>query len=84
MVHFSPRGSSLALFTGSLHWLRYFQTAMEEKEFNLDHQVIKEYFPLDVVTKGLLDIYQLLLQLKFEQVRTCSLYTYSWYHTLEC
>ena len=41
---------------------------MEEKEFNLDHQVIKEYFPLDVVTKGLLDIYQLLLQLKFEQV----------------
>jgi len=61
------------VWSARLFTLRYFQTAMEEKEFNLDHQKIKEYFPLDVVTKGLLDIYQLLLQLKFEQVRTCSL-----------
>ena len=45
----------------------YFQNMVEEKEFNIDHNEIKQYFPVDVVTKGLLEIYQTLLSLKFEE-----------------
>ncbi|XP_052777183.1 thimet oligopeptidase-like isoform X2 [Mya arenaria] len=47
---------------------RYYMTMVEEKEYAVDQNVLKEYFPLDAVTRGLLDIYQKLLGLKFEKI----------------
>jgi len=46
----------------------YYITAIQEKEFSVDQEQLKEYFPIDVVTKGLMDIYQRLLGLTFTKV----------------
>ena len=43
----------------------YYITTIQEKE--LDQEQLKEYFPIDVVTKGLMDIYQRLLGLTFSK-----------------
>jgi hypothetical protein len=31
---------------------------VEQQQYKVDHQLIKQYYPLDVVVKGMLDIYQ--------------------------
>ena len=36
----------------------YYLTKVEETQYQVDQQKIKQYFPLDTVTKGVLDIYQ--------------------------
>ena len=46
----------------------YYITAIQEKEFSVDQEQLKEYFPIDVVTKGMMDIYQRLLSLTFSKV----------------
>jgi thimet oligopeptidase len=48
--------------------MRYFMTMSEEKKYSVDHNKLKEYFPLDRVTKGLLEIYQELLGLEYEEI----------------
>lgn len=53
---------------------RYYMTKIEETKYAVDQNKLKEYFPLSVVTEGLLDIYQELLKLKFDEIAEPSIW----------
>jgi len=38
--------------------LRYYSTRVEERKYAVDQNVLKDFFPLETVTIGLLGIYQ--------------------------
>uniref|UniRef100_A0A672GXU2 Peptidase M3A/M3B catalytic domain-containing protein n=1 Tax=Salarias fasciatus TaxID=181472 RepID=A0A672GXU2_SALFA len=69
-------------FSGTLHaWdTRYYMTQVEETQYSVDQNQLKEYFPLDVVTAGLLDIYQELLGLRFTRGASISV----WHPEVSC
>ena len=45
----------------------YFQIT-EKEQYSVDTEQLKQYFPMDVVTKGLLQIYQDIFNLRFEEI----------------
>uniref|UniRef100_UPI00358FF03C thimet oligopeptidase n=1 Tax=Myxine glutinosa TaxID=7769 RepID=UPI00358FF03C len=55
-------------FDGVLHaWdLRYYANQVEITRYAVDHNILQQYFPLEVVTRSLMEIYQELLGLRFE------------------
>jgi thimet oligopeptidase len=55
-------------FSGELHlwdW-RFYDNRLLQTEYEVNDELIKEYFPLETVTKGLLEIYQVILGLSFK------------------
>jgi thimet oligopeptidase len=44
---------------------RYYENIIRKTKYDIDPQVIKEYFPIDVVLKGMFEIYQTLFDIKF-------------------
>lgn len=45
---------------------RYYMEQELREKYSVDHDLIKEYFPLDTVVANMLDIYQRMLSLRFE------------------
>ncbi len=45
---------------------RYYDVQLKKQKTNIDAQKVKEYFPLDVVTAGMFEIYETMLGVKFE------------------
>eukprot|EP00949_MAST-11_sp_MAST-11-sp1_P005036 g5036.t1 len=58
----------------------YYSKKLAEEKFNVDHEKLREYFPLSVVKEGLLDIYQGLLGLTFEEDKSIG----TWCDDVEC
>lgn len=67
----AEKAESGAEFDGTIHaWdMSYYQNMVEKKHYSVDQEALKQYFPMDRVTSGLLSIYQELLGLTFTEVR---------------
>eukprot|EP00092_Neocalanus_flemingeri_P009866 GFUD01010635.1.p1 GENE.GFUD01010635.1~~GFUD01010635.1.p1 ORF type:complete len:787 (+),score=201.65 GFUD01010635.1:408-2768(+) len=46
----------------------YYANQVEKKNYSVDKEKLKEYFPLETVTAGMMEIYQRLLGLKFTKL----------------
>ena len=46
----------------------------EKEKYSVDTELLKEYFPMDIVTKGLLEIYQLIFNLRFEKIENAPIW----------
>jgi len=69
-------------FDGKLNpWdTRYYSRRLEEEKYAVDKEALKPYFPIAVVTQGLLAIYETLLSLKFTKVSNAPV----WHDEVTC
>jgi len=49
---------------------RYYANLVEERDYSVNHEVVQQYYPLEVVSKGMLELYENLLGLRFEKIPT--------------
>ncbi|XP_004714342.1 thimet oligopeptidase isoform X1 [Echinops telfairi] len=59
--------------------MRYYMNQVEETRYSVDQNLLKEYFPMQVVTQGLLGIYQELLGLTFQREESAA----AWHEDVE-
>lgn len=62
-VDFSPAAGDKTL--NSWEW-RYYNNQLKKEKYSLDHEKIKEYFPLETVIKGMFGVFGQVLGIKFE------------------
>lgn len=48
--------------------LTYYSNLQRKKKYDLDYEIIREYFPLEPCLKGMMEIYQQVLGLEFKKV----------------
>ncbi|KAJ1864575.1 metalloendopeptidase [Coemansia sp. RSA 2703] len=62
-------------YTGLFRWDSfYYSNIIKQREHNIDMEEVKEYFSLETVTRGILDIYQNMLSLHFVKVENPSVW----------
>lgn len=47
----------------------YYSNQLKKQKFNIDDEEVREYFPLEIVLKGTLEIYSKLLSVKFVELK---------------
>eukprot|EP01094_Clydonella_sp_ATCC50884_P017810 TRINITY_DN3179_c0_g1_i2.p1 TRINITY_DN3179_c0_g1~~TRINITY_DN3179_c0_g1_i2.p1 ORF type:complete len:788 (-),score=269.81 TRINITY_DN3179_c0_g1_i2:248-2275(-) len=50
------------------HDFRFYHTLNKQENYSVNEDAIKDYFPMHLVTKGMLEVYEELLSLKFRKV----------------
>uniref|UniRef100_A0A0L8FHT3 Peptidase M3A/M3B catalytic domain-containing protein n=2 Tax=Octopus bimaculoides TaxID=37653 RepID=A0A0L8FHT3_OCTBM len=58
----------------NMYDMRYCMNLLEEKDFAIDEDKLREYFSVEIVTEGLLSIYQDLLGLTFAKIENPSVW----------
>ncbi|KAL7746070.1 metalloendopeptidase [Sorochytrium milnesiophthora] len=58
----------------------YYDNMLVEKEYNVDHEEIRQYFPLGHVTQAMLDLYARLFGVKFTRVSDAEV----WHEDVTC
>lgn len=48
--------------------IRYFSNQVKKKDFSVDESVVREYFPKDIVMKGMFEVYSTLLGVTYKEV----------------
>ena len=48
---------------------RFYMNLVEEKNYQVDHEVLRQYFPFDTVLQGMLSIYRDAFGLEFEELK---------------
>jgi thimet oligopeptidase len=59
--------------------VRYFANQVKKTNYNLDEEVVREYFPKSIVIKGMFEVYQTLFQVQFEEVKDANV----WYKDVQ-
>ncbi|KAJ1965847.1 metalloendopeptidase [Dipsacomyces acuminosporus] len=58
-------------YEGLFKWdYRYYANLLKERKHSINDEEVKQYFPVEQVTRGVLDIYQNMLGLKFVKVES--------------
>ncbi|KAJ2352660.1 metalloendopeptidase, partial [Coemansia sp. RSA 2618] len=56
-------------YTGLFNWdFRFYANLVKERKHNISEERVKQYFPVEQVTRGILEIYQEILGLRFDKV----------------